>query len=82
MLKGSEISLLSLTERSQDIIPLAIRFISRYGPIHGVHEITDEALEKLVDLKKLRWLGLVRTGVTPEGADKLRKALPNCAVLV
>jgi two-component system response regulator HydG len=44
MLKGSDISLLPLTERSQDIVPLAIRFISRYGPIHGVHEITDEAL--------------------------------------
>ncbi|MDE0890647.1 MAG: sigma 54-interacting transcriptional regulator [Planctomycetota bacterium] len=44
MLKGSEISLQSLSERSQDVVPLAIRFISRYGPIHGVHEITDEAL--------------------------------------
>jgi two-component system response regulator HydG len=46
-LNGQEVSLLPLCERSQDIVPLAIRFISRYGPIHGVHEITDEALSYL-----------------------------------
>ena len=44
LLNSQEIRLLPLSERSQDIVPLAIRFISRYGPIHGVHEITDEAL--------------------------------------
>lgn len=44
ILNGQSIELLPLSERTQDIVPLAIRFISRYGPIHGVHEITDEAL--------------------------------------
>lgn len=44
LLNSEEIQLLPLSERQQDIVPLAIRFISRYGPIHGVHEITDEAL--------------------------------------
>lgn len=44
LLNGQAVELLPLSERSQDIVPLAIRFISRYGPIHGVHEITDEAL--------------------------------------
>ena len=44
-------------------------------------KVTDEALEKLTDLNKLRWLGLVRTNVTPEGIEKLQKALPDCAVL-
>jgi hypothetical protein len=45
-------------------------------------KVTDEAIEKLADLAKLRWIGLVRTGVTPEGVENLRKALPNCTVLV
>lgn len=44
LINGQEIQLLPLCERPRDIVPLAIRFISRYGPIHGVHEITDEAL--------------------------------------
>ena len=44
-------------------------------------KVTDEALEKLTDLNKLRWLGLVRTNVTPEGIEKHQKALPDCAVL-
>jgi len=44
LLTAQEVELLPLCERTQDIVPLAIRFISRYGPIHGVHEITDEAL--------------------------------------
>ena len=43
-LNGLVVELLPLSERSQDIVPLAHRFISRYGPIHGVHEITNEAL--------------------------------------
>ena len=45
-------------------------------------KVTDEAVEKLVGLDKLRWIGLVRTDVTPEGVENLRKALPNCTVLV
>ena len=44
-------------------------------------KVTDEALEKLTGLNKLRWLGLVRTNVTPEGIETLQKALPDCAVL-
>ena len=44
-------------------------------------KISDAALEHLAGLKKLRWLGLARTGVTAEGVAKLREALPQCAVL-
>ena len=44
LLKGSEVQLLPLSERAGDIVPLTMRFISRYGPIHGINEITDEAL--------------------------------------
>lgn len=75
-----------LTAALKTIVTAEVRVVIDDSDIVGLNlddtKITDEALEKLVDLKKLRWLGLVRTGVTPEGADKLRKALPNCAVLV
>ncbi|MCH2106566.1 MAG: sigma 54-interacting transcriptional regulator [Planctomycetes bacterium] len=47
LLNAQAIELLPLSERSKDIVHLAIRFISRYGPIHGVHEITTDALEYL-----------------------------------
>ncbi len=44
-------------------------------------KITDAGLEELAGQDKLRWIGLARTGVTAEGAAKLREALPGCYVL-
>ncbi|MCA8980169.1 MAG: sigma 54-interacting transcriptional regulator [Planctomycetes bacterium] len=38
------IALPPLVERAEDVLPLAIHYVSRYGPANGVHEITDEAL--------------------------------------
>ena len=45
-------------------------------------KITDAGLTKLEALDQLRWIGLARSGVTEEGAKKLRAALPNCNVLL
>ena len=34
-----------LADRTEDILPLAIHYVSRFGPANGVHEITDDALQ-------------------------------------
>tara|TARA_Y100000588_G_scaffold263731_1_gene278424 strand:+ start:1208 stop:1480 length:273 start_codon:yes stop_codon:yes gene_type:complete len=67
------------------VVTAEVRVVVEGTDIVGLNlddtKVTDEALEKLTDLNKLRWLGLVRTNVTPEGIEKLQKALPDCAVL-
>jgi len=45
LLAESRIELPPLSERTKDVLPLAIHYVSRYGPANGVHEITDEALQ-------------------------------------
>jgi two-component system response regulator HydG len=45
LLAESHIELPPLSERTEDVLPLAIHYVSRYGPANGVHEITDEALQ-------------------------------------
>ena len=68
------------------IVSAEVRVVLDGSDIVGINlddtKVTDEAMEKLAGLDKLRWIGLVRTGVTPEGVKNLRKALPNCTVLV
>ena len=68
------------------IVSAEVRVVLDGSDVVGINlddtKVTDEAVEKLVGLDKLRWIGLVRTGVTPEGVENLRKALPNCTVLV
>ena len=68
------------------IVSAEVRVVLDGSDVVGINlddtKVTDEAMEKLVGLDKLRWIGLVRTGVTPEGVKNLRKALPNCTVLV
>ncbi len=44
LLSENVVELLPLVERPEDIIPLAMHFVSRYGPAYGVREITDDAL--------------------------------------
>lgn len=34
-----------LADRTEDVLPLAMHYVSRFGPANGVHEITDEALQ-------------------------------------
>ena len=67
------------------IVSAEVRVVLDGSDVVGINlddtKVTDEAVEKLVGLDKLRWIGLVRTGVTPEGVENLRKALPNCTVL-
>ena len=68
------------------IVSAEVRVVLDGSDVVGINlddtKVTDEAMEKLAGLDKLRWIGLARTGVTPEGAENLRKALPNCTVLI
>ena len=68
------------------IVSAEVRVVLDGSDIVGVNlddtKITDEAIKRLVCLDKLRWIGLVRTDVTPEGVEILRKELPGCTVLV
>ena len=68
------------------IVSAEVRVVFDGTDIVGINlddtKVTDEAMEKLAGLDKLRWIGLVRTGVTPEGVESLRKTLPNCTVLI
>ncbi len=68
------------------IVSAEVRVVLDGSDVVGINlddtKVTDEAVEKLAGLGKLRWIGLVRTDVTPEGVENLRKALPNCTVLV
>ena len=68
------------------IVSAEVRVVLDGSDIVGINlddtKITDEAMNRLAGLDKLRWIGLVRTDVTPEGVEILRKALPDCTVLV
>ncbi len=68
------------------IVSAEVRVVLDGSDVVGINlddtKVTDEAMEKLAGLEKLRWVGLVRTGVTTEGVNNLRKALPSCTVLV
>ena len=68
------------------IVSTEVRVVLDGSDVVGINlddtKVTDEAMKKLAGLYKLRWIGLVRTDVTPEGVENLRKALPNCTVLV
>ena len=54
-----------------------LRFVQMDGP-----GITDATLLLLAGVPTLRQVSLINTGVSPEGAAALKKALPECAVLV
>lgn len=41
---------------------------------------TDSGLEHLSKLKRLTWVSLRRTKVTPAGIEKLRHAFPKCQI--
>ena len=68
------------------IVSAEVRVVLEGTDIVGINlddtKVTDEAMEKLAGLDKLRWIGLVRTDVTPEGIESLRKTLPDCTVLI
>ena len=68
------------------IVSAEVRVVLDGSDVVGVNlddtKVTDEAMEKLVGLDKLRWIGLVRTDVTSKGVENLRKLLPNCTVLI
>ena len=68
------------------IVSAEVRVVLDGSDIVGINlddtKITDESIKRLAGLDKLRWIGLVRTDVTPEGVEILRKALPDCTVLV
>jgi len=68
------------------IVSAEVRVVLDGTDIVGINlddtKVTDEAMEKLAGLDKLRWIGLVRTDVTPEGIESLRKTLPDCTVLI
>ncbi len=74
-----------LTVALKAIVSAEVRVVVDGGEIVGLNlddtKVTDEALEKLVDLSNLRWLGLARTSVSPEGVSELKKALPSCTIL-
>ena len=44
------------------------------------YRVSDTGLEHLTKFDKLIGLNLTQTKVTPDGVEKLRKALPKCAV--
>lgn len=74
-----------LTAALKTLVRAEVRVVLEGTDIVGLNlddtKITDTSLEHLSELKKLRWLGLVRTGVTEEGVAQLRQALPQCTVL-
>ncbi|MEO1982653.1 MAG: PQQ-binding-like beta-propeller repeat protein [Fuerstiella sp.] len=44
-------------------------------------KVTDHGVDDLIRLRKLRHLTLIGTGMSVDGLRRLRKALPNCAVV-
>ena len=74
-----------LTVALKSLVRAEVRIVQEGPDIVGLNlddtKITDASLEQLSGLKKLRWLGLVRTDVTEEGVAQLRQALPQCTVL-
>ena len=42
--------------------------------------MTDAVVESLAELKNLRVLDLRATRLTPDGVERLRKALPDCEI--
>ena len=68
-----------LTAALKSLVRTEVRVVLEGPDIVGLNlddtKITDTSLEHLSDLKKLRWLGLVRTDVTEEGVAQLRQAL-------
>ena len=61
------------------IVSAEVRVVLDGSDVVGINlddtKVTDEAMERLVDLGKLRWIGLVRTDVTPEGKRRTTRAL-------
>lgn len=43
-------------------------------------DVTDSGVIQLAQCSELRYPGLKRTKVTPEGVKKLQEALPNCKI--
>ncbi|MBL69211.1 MAG: hypothetical protein CMO74_12315 [Verrucomicrobiales bacterium] len=69
----------------KSIVSAEVRVVLEGGDVVGLNlddtKVSDEALAQLHGLAKLRWIGLVRTEVTADGVEALRKALPGCTVL-
>ena len=82
----------ALSESGDDLIA-ALRIVARaevcvvvtQGALVGLNldgsKITDAALDKLTGQKKLRWIGLAGTAVSPEGVARLRERLPDRNIL-
>jgi internalin A len=49
--------------------------------LHGAKRIGDDVILHLTALPLLRWVDLKDTGVTGEGVEMLRRALPQCTVV-
>ena len=47
----------------------------------GRTAVTDASLATLEQLTTLKTLHISRTKITEEGAEKLKKALPNCEIV-
>jgi hypothetical protein len=53
-----------------------------YLSLDGSAGVTDVGIDGLARLKNLSWVKLTGTGVTEEGAGRLRRALPDCRVIL
>ena len=61
--------------------------LARLAPSSGLIEldlartrVTDDCLDAVAAIKSLRHVSVVGSGVSSDGADRLRRALPECAV--
>ena len=62
------------------LVPLArLPSLERLGLIGTA--VTDDGLNHLTDKRRLKWLTLSRTNVTPGGVRKLQAALPGCQIM-
>jgi hypothetical protein len=43
-------------------------------------DITDASIPDLLTLRSLKYLAIVKTKITPEGAERLRKEMPNTEI--
>jgi len=82
--KASKLKMLRLSETS--VSDASLEVIGSLPELESLNlygtPVTDEGVKKLTGLKKLRKLYLWQTKVTEKGVEELKKALPECEVVM
>jgi|HigsolmetaAR202D_1030399.scaffolds.fasta_scaffold09375_2 Leucine-rich repeat (LRR) protein len=49
--------------------------------LYGCKRVDDSVIPALESIRKLQWVDLTGTGLTPQAISRLRKSKPNCSIL-